>query len=385
MAGRCGADAVSKADTVEECGRFVAPRRASALGEARGAPIPVYTAMWDENLGDYQWIAGRTADDLRDSGMSKQRFWTAETRILPLVFPPQGQHDVADDIRSIARLYDGEVDFEKKVLAHLGSLYNLDATGAAYLFLNTYHNDDRLFSSSSSSTSSQGLPVPEATKVPILSVYNFKGGVGKTTTTLGLAGAWAAQGKRVGVIDGDPQGNTTQIFLNWEVGEEAGDDDDDDGDGAAAARPAAAAAHRPEPEHGRYEGFYARVQDRGGLLQPYEAAERPPERQPPLRDTTLGQLHKLSTVFADFNGGAGFEYPDPAAVQRLLQMNKAVYDPDLLGRCGGEICYLAADADLMEQIERVEARLGWEFARRCAGGACFASSATSWPRGTTWM
>src|SRR5437899_12774792 len=45
----------------------------------------------------------------------------------------------------------------------------------------------------------------------IVTLLNQKGGVGKTTLALHLAGAWAAQGKRVTVIDADPQGSA----LDW--------------------------------------------------------------------------------------------------------------------------------------------------------------------------
>lgn len=48
-----------------------------------------------------------------------------------------------------------------------------------------------------------------------IAVVNQKGGVGKTTVTLGLAEAAAAAGLRVLVVDLDPQANTTSGFGVW--------------------------------------------------------------------------------------------------------------------------------------------------------------------------
>ena len=45
----------------------------------------------------------------------------------------------------------------------------------------------------------------------ILALLNQKGGVGKTTLALHLAGAWSARGARVAVVDADPQASA----LDW--------------------------------------------------------------------------------------------------------------------------------------------------------------------------
>lgn len=51
---------------------------------------------------------------------------------------------------------------------------------------------------------------------PIISLFNHKGGVSKTTTTFNLGWAMADRGKRVLIVDGDPQCNLTGTVLGFD-------------------------------------------------------------------------------------------------------------------------------------------------------------------------
>lgn len=50
----------------------------------------------------------------------------------------------------------------------------------------------------------------------VVSVINYKGGVGKTTITANLASEMVCRGKRVLVIDLDPQTNLTFSYMKVE-------------------------------------------------------------------------------------------------------------------------------------------------------------------------
>lgn len=61
-----------------------------------------------------------------------------------------------------------------------------------------------------------------------ISIYNHKGGVGKTTLTMNLASALADSGRRVLLVDSDPQCNLTSYLLADDVVDELLDKSDSD-------------------------------------------------------------------------------------------------------------------------------------------------------------
>ena len=61
-----------------------------------------------------------------------------------------------------------------------------------------------------------------------ISIFNHKGGVGKTTLTINIAAALASLGKRVLIVDSDPQCNSTSYLVDPEIVDEYLENSDSD-------------------------------------------------------------------------------------------------------------------------------------------------------------
>jgi cellulose biosynthesis protein BcsQ len=61
-----------------------------------------------------------------------------------------------------------------------------------------------------------------------IAIFNHKGGVGKTTLTVNIADALAALGKRILLVDSDPQGNLTSYLVEESVVDDLLDNADTD-------------------------------------------------------------------------------------------------------------------------------------------------------------
>src|SRR6266550_6607 len=62
-------------------------------------------------------------------------------------------------------------------------------------------------------TNKESLMTAPCSNNRVIAVANLKGGVGKTTTVLNLAGFAGQMGKRVLMVDTDPQASLTRVAL----------------------------------------------------------------------------------------------------------------------------------------------------------------------------
>ena len=94
-------------------------------------------------------------------------------------------------------------------------------------------------------------------RLKVLTVINYKGGVGKTTVVAGLAAYFTSQGKRVLIIDFDYQGSLTRMMIlgarlplgsSIRADNVIGGEIDGDGLGTARSRPQRHAP-RSKPHH----------------------------------------------------------------------------------------------------------------------------------------
>jgi chromosome partitioning protein len=127
--------------------------------------------------------------------------------------------------------------------------------------------------------------------VPVIAIANQKGGVGKTTITLGLAAAASHAGRRVLVIDLDPQANATTGLGVWDAARTV--DDALAHERPGALRDVITTAGWPA-DHGRLPDVAPSTPDLAG--RETQLATDPLGAQMRLRIATQGLSHELVLI-----------------------------------------------------------------------------------------
>ena len=137
------------------------------------------------------------------------------------------RHLSVDDVSSlqshvekVVRMHEHDHDRMSKIKAHFHSLYPGRLRGQNMDFfleaLKVEHVVSKLNEPNRFTRFKSGLSAPSNKKQALpcvnIAVFNFKGGVGKTTTTINVAAAMAKTGFRVGIVDADVQGNASGFF-----------------------------------------------------------------------------------------------------------------------------------------------------------------------------
>jgi chromosome partitioning protein len=119
----------------------------------------------------------------------------------------------ADLQEEIARLRETKDDLERQVDALRSQIELLKTRQVSVVRDENPGEDPRGIDGSNPQA---GVPKGEEKSMKVVSIINYKGGVGKTTITSNLAAYLASKGKQVLMIDLDPQTNLTLSFMTNE-------------------------------------------------------------------------------------------------------------------------------------------------------------------------